>query len=68
MMLRRQGMRPFNHAPLAASAGHDFGLRRKDVEKHGYVYDQELFDKYNRRWIGSPAASVSVKEDPTGAQ
>ncbi|EKX45257.1 hypothetical protein GUITHDRAFT_139171 [Guillardia theta CCMP2712] len=49
MMLRRLGYKPLNHAPAPATSGLDYGLRNRFVKKHGYVYDKDVFEKYQRR-------------------
>eukprot|EP00286_Rhodomonas_abbreviata_P004898 CAMPEP_0181319932 /NCGR_PEP_ID=MMETSP1101-20121128/17842_1 /TAXON_ID=46948 /ORGANISM="Rhodomonas abbreviata, Strain Caron Lab Isolate" /LENGTH=284 /DNA_ID=CAMNT_0023427579 /DNA_START=56 /DNA_END=910 /DNA_ORIENTATION=- len=46
MMLRRLGMRAINKAE---KRGDDFGLKRRDVDRHGYLFDRDLFEKYNSK-------------------
>eukprot|EP00961_Rhodomonas_salina_P295111 3935150-Rhodomonas_salina.3 len=61
-MLRRHGMRPFNRAPLPASSGHDFGLRRKDVEKwvpHHHCMDTSTTRNSTRNTIEDGLARKS---------
>lgn len=56
MMLRRFGLKPYNKAPPPATSGSDYGLKRHDVEKHGYVYTPLLYCRYKKRSVQAGAA------------
>jgi len=47
MRLRRMGFLPFNKAPRPATSGSDYGLKRTDVERHGYTFQMDLRARYN---------------------
>jgi len=48
MRLRRMGFHPFNKAPRPATSGFDFGLKRSDVERHGYTFQLDVWARYNQ--------------------
>jgi len=56
MRLRRLGFRPINRAPPPATSGFDYGLKRTDVEVHGFEFRSDIWYAYLASSSSRPCA------------